>query len=98
MFLYIKEGMLEEAQAFLDLRLKGRAQVLPSFELISKGFFGPGPASEAFNMHVGDLVILPNYGESVWWYERGKFEQTLFGGHGGLTSQEMMIPFLARPY
>ena len=98
MFLYIKEGMLEEAQAFLELRLHGRAQVISTSELVSRGFFGPGPASESFNVHVGDLVILPNYGEAVWWYERGKFEQTLFGGHGGLTSEEMMIPFLARPY
>ena len=41
MFLYIKEGMLEEAQAFLELRLHGRAQVISTSELVSRGFLDP---------------------------------------------------------
>jgi predicted AlkP superfamily pyrophosphatase or phosphodiesterase len=98
MFLYINEGRLEEAQAFFEMRLQGRVDVVRADELVRRGLFGPTPTSEAFDSHVGDLVLLPKRGESVWWYERGKFEQEHFGAHGGLSAQEMEVPFLVRPY
>jgi hypothetical protein len=98
MFLYINDGMLEEAQAFLDLRLRSHSQVFRCDELVRHGLFGPGPSSEAFDAHIGDLMILPKAGESVWWYERGKFEQKHYGAHGGLTAAEMEVPLLARSY
>jgi len=40
-------------------------------------------------------VILSYRYESIWWYEKGKFEQKFYGHHGGLTPQEMEIPLLA---
>ncbi len=50
--------------------------------------------SGGFLAHAGDLVILPYRGESVWWYEKDKFEQKFRGHHGGLTKQELEIPLL----
>lgn len=77
--------------------LDGRALVMPTGELIEQGFFGPQdrPATEQFLTRVGNVVILPLAGESVYWYERGKFEQNFYGHHGGLTRDEMEIPLLA---
>jgi hypothetical protein len=43
---------------------------------------------------VGNLVILPYDGETVWWYDPGRFEQKFYGHHGGLTPGEMEIPLL----
>ena len=92
-FLYIKPGMLEEAQAFLASRLEGRAEVCKVVAMIEDGWFGP-QVSPAFRERAGDLIILPYRGESVWWYEKDKFFQRYFGHHGGLTPQEMEIPLL----
>jgi predicted AlkP superfamily pyrophosphatase or phosphodiesterase len=88
MFLYIKDDMLDEAQAFLAKRLEGRADVVKTEALISEGYFGSGVSSR-FRERVGNLIILPYRYESVWWYEKGKFEQKFYGHHGGLTPQEM---------
>ncbi len=88
MFLYIKEEMLEEAQAFLAPRLEGRADVIKTETLISEGYFGV-EVSPRFLERVGNLVILPYRYESVWWYEKDKFEMRFRGHHGGLTPQEM---------
>lgn len=50
----------------------------------------------AIQQVVGDLVILSYKGESVWWYERGRYEQGYYGHHGGLTREEMETVLLAR--
>ncbi|MDM8521715.1 alkaline phosphatase family protein [Anaerolineales bacterium HSG6] len=94
MFLYIKNGLLDEAQAFLASRLQGRAEVYQTEMLIQAGFFGPLPVSNRLLERVGNLVILPFAHESVWWYEYGRFEHIFYGHHGGLTPQEMEIPLL----
>ena len=88
MFLYIKDGLIAEAQSFLAPRLEGKADVLRTEMLIENGYFGP-EVSSRFRERVGNLVILPYRYESVWWYEKDKFEQGFYGHHGGLTPQEM---------
>jgi hypothetical protein len=93
-FLYIKEEMLEEAQALLAKGLAGKADVVYTEDLIAQGYFGP-KISATFRAHVGNLVILSYRYESIWWYEKGKFAQKYYGHHGGLTPQEMEIPLLA---
>jgi hypothetical protein len=92
-FLYIKPEALDEAQAFLASRLDGRAEVRKVSELVQAGYFGP-VISPQFRARAGDLVILPYRGESVWWFEKDKFEQKFRGHHGGLTKQEMEIPLI----
>lgn len=93
LFLYIKDDLLEEAQALLARGLAGKADVVKTEELISAGYFGP-EISDNFRARVGNLVILAFRYESVWWYEKGRFEQKFYGHHGGLTPQEMEIPLL----
>jgi hypothetical protein len=92
-FLHIREGMVDEAQTFLATRLEGQAEVRKVADLITEGYFGP-VISQKFPPRAGDLVILPYRGETVWWYEKDKFEQRFRGHHGGLTAQEMEIPLL----
>ena len=88
MFLYVKDDLLEEAQSFLAPRLEGKADVVKTETLIGDGYFGP-EVSSRFRERAGNLVILPYRYESVWWYEKDKFEQRFYGHHGGLTPQEM---------
>ena len=88
MFLYIRDDMLDEARSFLTARLESKADVVKTEYLIESGYFGP-EVSSRLRERVGNLVILPYRYESVWWYEKGKFEQRFYGHHGGLTPQEM---------
>jgi len=88
MFLHVEEEMLDEAQSFLAPRLEGKADVVKTESLIADGYFG-AEVSSRFRERVGNLVILPYRCESVWWYEKDKFEMKFYGHHGGLTPQEM---------
>jgi predicted AlkP superfamily pyrophosphatase or phosphodiesterase len=98
MFLYIKDDYLDEAQAVLTQHLEGRAEVYRTADLIDRHFFGPGAPSSAFLERAGNLVILPYAHESVWWFEKDRFEQRFRGHHGGSTREEMETVLLARSY
>src|SRR5271157_278952 len=95
MFLYIKGVWLVEALRVLREKLHDKAIVLTTQELIEQGYFGQKYISDALAGRLGNIVILPFEGECVWWYEKGLFEVSFLGHHGGLTKQEMEIPFLA---
>lgn len=92
LFLYIKDEWLDEAYHFLTAQLGEQANVCKTQDLIDQGYFGPQPLSPSFLARIGNLVVLPVAGESVWWYEKDKFEQNFYGHHGGLTPAEMEIP------
>ncbi|MBL8160670.1 MAG: alkaline phosphatase family protein [Anaerolineae bacterium] len=100
LFLYIKPGQVNAAFELLvnHPALAGKAEVRRVSDLIAANCFGPGQPSEAFLARVADLVILPYSGGTVWWYEKGRFEQLLYGHHGGFTPAEMDIPLLAHVY
>ena len=62
-------------------------------DLVAAGYFGDAPPSRRFLDRVGNAVILPRPGRAVWWYEEGRFESRHPGDHGGLSPDEMEIPF-----
>lgn len=95
MFLYIKDEYLDEALLFLREKLEGKAVVYKTSELVEQGYFMRKEISQALAGRLGNLVILPLKGESVWWYEKDVYEITFTGHHGGLTKEEMEIPFIA---
>lgn len=98
LFLHVRGEYLDEAHAYLERALDGRAEVYRVADLIAQEFFGPLPPAPVFLSRVGDLVILPYVGESVWWYEQDVFEQKFYGSHGGLTREEMETILLVQPY
>jgi len=98
LFLHIQPAYLAEAEAVLRGLLAGRAEVHRVADLIAGGFFGPGPPADVFLGRVGNLVVLPYAGETVYWYEAGRFVQEFYGHHGGLARDEMETLLLALPY
>jgi hypothetical protein len=59
---------------------------------VDAGLFGPGtPHPEIFN-RIGDLIVAAK-GSAYWWWAAK--ENPLIGRHGGLSADEMLVPFLA---
>src|SRR5205807_8620603 len=96
-FLNVKVEKLDEAIASLQKQLAGRAEIYPTQTLVEQNFFGSQQLSHEFLTRAGNIVILPYAGETVWWYEEGKFDMHFLGHHGGLTPEEMEIPLLLLP-
>src|SRR5205807_8366039 len=97
MFLHVKDERVDEALAFLQKQLAGKAEVYKTQELLAQHFFGPQEPSAEFLGRVGNIVILPYQHVTVWWYKEGIFSMRFLGHHGGLTPEEMEIPLLVLP-
>jgi predicted AlkP superfamily pyrophosphatase or phosphodiesterase len=94
MFLHVKEAAVDELMEKLRRRLDGQAEVYRTQSLIEQGFFGRLPPSQTFLDRVGNIVVLPYEGETVWWHDEGRYGMHFYGHHGGLTADEMEIPLL----
>lgn len=92
-FLHLGEGCSDEAWEFLRNRLAGRASVLKIEDAIQAGLFGLNAPSKKFRDRAGDLLILA-HGTGTVWYRGGRgYNLNLRGLHGGLSEDEMMVPF-----
>jgi hypothetical protein len=94
LFVHTRDEHVEEAHTLLARIIGGRGEVRRVDQMIAEGYFGPGAVSETFRARVGNLVVLSYANESVYWLGDGRFKQKYLGHHGGLTPQEMEIPFL----
>lgn len=93
-FLHVKPEKLAATKEFLSQKLTGRAQVLTTEEALDQGLFGLGKPSQKFRERAGNLLILPNRGETVWYKYPGVEHSFLkfLGLHGGLSEEERLIP------
>lgn len=91
-FLHIREEKLESMKEFLKKELEGVASVMETKEAMEMELFGRGRPKKEFYERVGNLLVLPYRGKSVWYehIEGEKFK--LLGMHGGLSRDEMLIP------
>lgn len=94
-FLHVKENKLAETQIRLKDILKDQAEVMTIQEALAAGLFGQAKPSQRFFDRAGNLLVLPFDGERIWYQHiSGEFEE-LVGMHGGLSEQEMIVPFAA---
>ncbi len=92
-FLHVQPKHLSDVYSMLKEEMQSIAQVHMTQDLLNMHFFGEKGHSPRLLERIGDIVVLPLYSESVWWYEHGVFEQHFYGAHGGLTKEEIEIPF-----
>lgn len=92
-FLDVKKDKLEETFAYLSLTLKGKADVIKISDAISYGLFGKSLLSQRFIDRIGNILILPNKKTTVWYEYLKDYKYSLLGHHGGLSKEEMLIPF-----
>ncbi len=71
-------------------------KLFPSDELISKGAFGETANPQSLNEKVGDFIALGNKDNALSYpfFEDDRFHPML-GTHGGMTREEMIVPFLS---
>ncbi len=92
-FLHIKKHKLQETKEWLNQKIKGKAQVSETSEAVESGLFGSGVPSQGVLDRLGNLMILPYGNGTVWFESPGGCKLSYLGQHGGLSEQEMLVPF-----
>lgn len=94
-FLHIKEEKITQTKELLEEKIGGKAQVIETREVAKNGFFGVGAASDEFFERAGNLMILPYANETIWFENSEGRRVNFLGQHGGLSEEEMLVPFAA---
>lgn len=99
LFVQVREGYLAEVERRLLDRFQDHAVIRRTADLLSQGYFGPeGPQQQQLRERLGELVLLPYEGESIWWSGKERRRHNYRGHHGGMTPEEMEIPLLIWGY
>lgn len=84
--LFLAEGTVPAVRDAVERQVD--AVTFTREEAIETGLFGP-EASERFRRRCGDLVVVPR--RKTLWHEAD--ERAYVGMHGGLSREEMLVPF-----
>ncbi len=91
-YLFIKPGRVEEVKNYIEANWPEQFLLLDPEIAVKNGLFGPGVAHPMVYERIGDLIVIPR-GSAYWWWSNA--ENPLIGRHGGLSREEMLIPFFA---
>jgi predicted AlkP superfamily pyrophosphatase or phosphodiesterase len=93
-YLYARRGAVNELCAQARREYGDQAWVWSREQLLDEGWLGPGPVSGSIRRRIGDVVLAAR--------ERVAFvdptfpgETGLLAGHGSVTPDEMLVPFVA---
>lgn len=87
--LHLREGSVDGVAECLQSNLDAR--VFRREEAIESGLFGDREAGESIRRRAGDLVCT-HRNLSVW-YDAERAQLETIGMHGGLSAEEMLVPF-----
>lgn len=93
-FLHIKEDKLAETQIKLKETFKDQAEIITTKKALETGLFGQTKPSQRFFDRAGNLLVLPFEGNRIWYQHIPGEVEELIGMHGGLSEQEMFVPFV----
>ena len=94
MYLFSKSGQTASVRDYFETTWPGDFSVFDPAAAVKAGLFGPGQPHPQLAERLGDLAATPNRQAYLWWADKPDF---LLGRHGGLTPEEMLVPFVAVP-
>jgi hypothetical protein len=91
-YLHIKPGKVAEVKGYIEKAWPEDFSLINPKEAVTGGLFGSGtPHPDIYN-RLGDLIVAAKGNAYWWWADK---PNPLIGRHGGLSREEMLVPFLA---
>ncbi|MBM3136820.1 MAG: hypothetical protein FJZ98_01385 [Chloroflexi bacterium] len=89
-YLFIKSGHETLVSDYLRKNWDGQFSILPSGEVLTAGLLGQAIPHFTTVDRIGSFVVFPKNNAYWWWVNK---ENHLLGRHGGLSQDEMLVPF-----
>jgi len=94
-YLFVREGGREHVSQVLNERLKDGLVCVDSRALLEDGLLGEGSPHPEVACRIGDLAVVATGHAGIFHPYHDAI--LLRGMHGGLTEEEMLVPFIAGP-
>ena len=91
-YFHIKPGQTEAVREYLSKTFLNQFVQLDPGYALENGLFGPGPINPKLRDRLGDLMAVAKGNAFLWW---GDSPNPIFGRHGGLSPEEMLVPLVA---
>jgi hypothetical protein len=91
-YLHMRPGQGNSCREYIESTWSGQFTFLDPITAIEAGLFGTGPRHPRLFDRLGDLIIIARDDAYLWWSHSANH---LKGRHGGLSPEEMLVPFLA---
>ncbi len=91
-FLHIKPGRTAAVRDYIKQTWPDQFAIIEPEAAVAAGLFGGGELHPEIFNRIGDLIVAAK-GKAYWWWAAK--ENPLIGRHGGLSAEEMLVPFLA---
>ncbi len=91
-YLHVKPGRIEEVKEYIEQTWPEKFAVVETEIALKADLFGPGAAHPGIHDRLGELIVAARE-DAFWWW--GNKPNPLIGRHGGLSPDEMIVPFLA---
>ena len=89
-YLFIKPGHENAIRDYLDTHWDAQFSILPSETILSAGLLGGNQPYQGTIDRLGQYVAFPKNNAYWWWVNK---DNHLLGRHGGLSREEMLVPF-----
>lgn len=91
-YLFVRPWQEEYVTEYIDRTWPGEFTLLDSALAVETGLFGPGEYHPRLLDRLGEYIVVAQGDAYLWWADENNH---LLGRHGGLHSEEMLVPFLA---
>lgn len=91
-YLHQRPEQGERIKEYIEQTWPGQFTLLDPAQAVGSGLFGPGIRHRDLLERLGDLIVIARENAYLWWSPKNDH---LLGRHGGLSPEEMLIPFLA---
>jgi hypothetical protein len=93
-YLHVRSGCEQKVEDYLSNTWRGKFKMMPIEKALDAGLLGNDGESSKTRDRLGNYLVIPQ-GNYYWWWD--KEPNPLIGRHGGLSSQEMIVPLIAIP-
>jgi hypothetical protein len=90
-YLFARQGHTAAVRRYVQEHFSDAFVILDSKQALEGGLFGPGTPAPETEERLGDLILVSRQDHMLY---DGDKEPHLNGLHGGLSPQEMLVPFL----
>jgi hypothetical protein len=92
MNLFVCPGKEQAVRDYFAHTWPGKFITVDTVEVVNAGLLGPSERHPRLFDRLGDMMVITRDNAYLWWSSQENF---LLGRHGGLSPEEMLVPFLA---